>query len=140
MGRFGAPLDEAVELGRNIATAGGSDGAGGLKLEGVYTHFSVADDDELLPFTRQQAARLDDTVASLRNAGVEVPMVHCANSAACMRGPEFHRDMVRMGISVYVHVFAGVSAPQHVAGITARLTHVLPRTGTGCNRAPAARH
>ena len=100
MGRFGAPLDEAVEVGRGIAAAKSEGGSGGLKLEGVYTHFSVADDDELLPFTRQQVARLDDTVASLRSAGVEVPMVHCANSAACMRGPEFHRDMVRMGISL----------------------------------------
>ena len=37
----------------------------------------------------------------MRVAGIDPGIVHCANSAALLRYPETHMDMVRMGISLY---------------------------------------
>ena len=71
-----------------------------LALEGVWTHCAVADEPGH-PFTAVQARRLDTVLAGLRAAGVAVPMVHAANSAATLDHADLRRDLVRCGITVY---------------------------------------
>jgi alanine racemase len=67
----------------------------GLQLEGLWTHFAMADapDD---PFTAEQISIFD---AATRD--VAVPLVHLANSAATLTVPGAHRSLVRCGIAVY---------------------------------------
>jgi alanine racemase len=69
-------------------------------LEGIYTHYAVAD----LPdksFTHRQFGIYRDVVEQLRGAGFEFPLKHVANSAATIDLPEMALDMVRCGIALY---------------------------------------
>ena len=74
-----------------------------LRVEGVFTHFSVADsrreDDER--YTALQYARFCDALAELDSYGIRPTLRHCANSAVTILHPEFSLDMVRGGIALY---------------------------------------
>ena len=70
-----------------------------LELEGVWTHFAVAEEDAV--FTRKQLETFNGFVETLRNVGVEVPVRHAANTAATLLYPEARLDMVRVGIGIY---------------------------------------
>ncbi len=70
-----------------------------LVLEGVFTHFSVADSDPA--YTRWQLGRFRQVLDNLAAAGAEIPLVHAANSAAILSVPESHFSMVRLGIAMY---------------------------------------
>jgi alanine racemase len=74
-----------------------------IDLEGLYTHFSVADGSsaEDRAFTREQIAQFDEVVASLKQRGVEPRIVHAANSAGALGYPEARHTMVRVGLSLY---------------------------------------
>jgi alanine racemase len=94
MNRFGCGLDEAPGLALQI------DAASNLRLGGVFTHFAEAD-GKSVEMTRQQAARFDQALAAISDAGVRVPMRHAANSAATLRSREFDYDAVRLGVAMY---------------------------------------
>ena len=69
----------------------------GVRLTGVYTHFSDADSGaEGEAYSEQQFRRFLDMTE-----GMEGVTRHCANSAASLRHPEWALDMVREGISLY---------------------------------------
>ena len=74
-----------------------------LRVEGVFTHFSVADsrreDDER--YTALQYARFCDALVGLDSYGIRPTLRHCANSAVTILHPEFSLDMVRGGIALY---------------------------------------
>ncbi len=94
MGRYGLLPDEVLEFVRFLSKLPG------LRLEGIYTHYAVAD----LPdksFTRRQFGIYRDVVEQLRGAGFEFPLKHVANSAATIDLPEMALDMVRCGIALY---------------------------------------
>jgi alanine racemase len=71
-----------------------------LELEGVLTHFPVADEPGN-PFTGEQLERFDAVLDELREAGFEPPIRHAANSAAALCVPEARYDLVRCGIALY---------------------------------------
>ena len=71
-----------------------------LEIDGLFTHFAIADDDDD-EYTMLQYNRFNTLCSRIREAGVKVPLCHCCNSAALMRFPEFHMDMVRPGIILY---------------------------------------
>lgn len=71
-----------------------------LDLEGIFTHFSVADDEDM-EYTRWQLARFRAVLDSLKEVGVTFRLVHCANSAALLRLPESRFNMVRLGLAMY---------------------------------------
>lgn len=71
----------------------------GLAIEGLYTHFATADDDK--PFARRQLDRFTKFVQQVRAAGLAVPILHAANSAAILDVPGSHFDMIRPGVSLY---------------------------------------
>ena len=72
-----------------------------LRAEGIFTHFAVADEQEGDAFTRRQFALFNDTVTALEERGITFALKHCCNSAATLRYPEMHLDMVRPGIILY---------------------------------------
>ena len=71
-----------------------------LRLEGVWTHFAVADAPGD-PFTAEQLRRLDSAIAQLQVSGLSADVVHAANSAGLLAHPNARRDLVRPGIAVY---------------------------------------
>lgn len=72
----------------------------GINVEGIFTHFSTADSADQT-FVRQQLRVFNDVLVTLRSVGIEVPLVHAANSAAIMKLPESHFNAVRPGIILY---------------------------------------
>lgn len=73
-----------------------------LEHEGIFTHFANADGDE--EYTMLQFTRFLDTVAELeKNHGITFQIRHCAASAAALKYPCTHLDMVRPGIALYGH-------------------------------------
>ena len=67
-----------------------------VKLSGVFTHFADAD-GETEDFTLAQLDAFFKMTASLPKSVLR----HAANSAAILRYPETHLDMVRPGIALY---------------------------------------
>lgn len=94
MNRIGVRFDEAFEFLRQISFHRA------LEHVGTFTHFATADCAETLDFN-MQFRRFTEMVATLRGAGYDPGIVHCANSAALLRYPETHLDMARFGISMY---------------------------------------
>ncbi len=73
----------------------------GLCAQGIFTHFTSADEPEGEAFTRQQFALFTAMVDSLAARGINFSLRHCCNSAATLRFPEMHLDMVRPGVILY---------------------------------------
>jgi alanine racemase len=94
MHRVGAAPADAVALARAVV-----DGPG-LALASVFTHCAVADEPDN-PFTATQLERFAAVRAELAAAGIEVPCVHAANTAAALDHPEARLDLVRCGIGIY---------------------------------------
>ncbi len=73
-----------------------------LNAEGVFTHFAVAGEGaDGEQFSRIQFEGFVKAIELFREAGIEFPIKHCANSAAIFDYPEYHLDMVRAGIVLY---------------------------------------
>lgn len=94
MHRVGVAPREALHLARYV------DSHEGLDLEGVYTHFAVADEPPH-PSNATQLAAFEDVVKTLRADGIAPRIVHAANSAAALSAPATRFDMVRAGIAIY---------------------------------------
>ncbi|MBI3830779.1 MAG: alanine racemase [Planctomycetes bacterium] len=67
-----------------------------LALEGVFTHFSSAEESDPAP-TREQVALFRGLVRSLEEKGVRFRVRHAANSAATVFHPDAQLDLVRCG-------------------------------------------
>ncbi len=72
-----------------------------LDIDGIFTHFSSADEGVGDEYTRMQFRRFQDACGRLKANGLDIPLRHCCNSAALIRFPEMHLDMVRPGIILY---------------------------------------
>ena len=70
-----------------------------LELAGFWTHFATADEPDS-PFFDKQLERFATLAERVRADHPEV-LVHAANSAATLRDPASHFDMVRCGVAVY---------------------------------------
>ncbi len=95
LGRFGVFPEEAGEFAAFV------EGLGGLQIVGLMTHLSTAGNPREDDFTKNQMRRFQDCVADLRKRGIRPPLIHAANTAACMRFPESHFHMVRLGLGIY---------------------------------------
>jgi len=95
MGRIGfIPQKGTIELIKRIVKMEG------LWVEGIFTHFAVADETDKT-YTKQQFQNFTKLIADLEGEGIFIPIKHAANSAAIIDLPETHLDMVRAGIILY---------------------------------------
>lgn len=95
MGRLGLlPGDEALAFIQEVASLNQ------VMLEGMFTHFARADEEDKT-YTLEQYRRFQGVVHALRDQGCSIPIIHTANSAAAIDTPELSYDMVRVGISLY---------------------------------------
>lgn len=74
-----------------------------LHVEGVFTHFCVADSKNQsdLAFTKEQYDRFTAALDYLEGQGIKPELRHCCNSGATLLHPEYAMDMVRPGIITY---------------------------------------
>jgi len=113
MHRVGATPERAMELARAV------DRSRELALEGVCTHFAVADEPDN-PFTAEQIERFDQAVARLAEAGIRPPLVHACNSAGALTQPRARYGLVRCGVAIY-----GVAPSPALAGLCTQLRPAL---------------
>lgn len=94
MGRSGVSAEEALPLAQAVAATPA------LHLEGLYTHFPDADGSDL-GFAEGQLRRFLAVRAAIEAAGITVPLIHAANSAALVRVPGAALSLVRPGMLAY---------------------------------------
>jgi len=94
MGRLGLLPEQVLAFVQMLHTLPG------LTVDGIFTHFSSADEADPA-YTLGQIARFDQVLAELRSNGLVPPHVHADNSAALLRYPASHYNLVRPGIALY---------------------------------------
>jgi len=102
MGRAGFRPEEVVGLIERVAALDG------LRIVGMFTHFPVAESDR--GFTVGQVDEFRDLVTRVKAAGIDIPVLHAANSSAIASVAQSHLGMVRPGLSAYGHLVSGVKA------------------------------
>ncbi len=95
MSRIGFPAgDESLPLILRIAAMEH------LRIEGMFTHFPRADELDI-PETDMQFERFCRMTDALRQEGVEIPMLHAANSATLLLRQGKQLNAVRVGDTLY---------------------------------------
>jgi alanine racemase len=94
MHRVGVAPNEVVSLASFISSYES------LTIEGVYTHFAVADDPSH-PANASQLSAFNAVLDGLSSRGINPPLVHAANSAAALANEASRFTMVRLGIAMY---------------------------------------
>lgn len=93
MGRIG--MSPAAVAGTAAYLAGQK----AVRVQGLYTHFACAESEA--EYTREQLRLFLVAARSVARAGLRVPLLHAANSAAALRHPAARLDMVRPGLACY---------------------------------------
>lgn len=123
MNRIGFAAHTEEEIAETIGALRRVSGLPGLRLEGLFTHFAKADEDEETELadgslTMTQYARYTAVLEGLTAAGCRPAICHVCNSAAAVRFPgRMNRaclDAVRLGINLYGY---GVPFPAHVPSV-----------------------
>ena len=71
-----------------------------INLEGIFTHFSTADEEDTT-YTKEQWSIFQGFLNELNEVGIDLPIMHAANSAATMCHHYTHLNLVRPGIILY---------------------------------------
>ena len=71
-----------------------------VNVIGVFSHFARADEPNEKQ-NEEQFNRFNQMVADLANIGINPPIKHLSNSAATLKNPSAHFNLVRTGISLY---------------------------------------
>jgi len=69
-------------------------------IEGLFTHLATADDEDS-SYTNMQFERFMSICSELARVGVHIPVKHIANSAAILKYPQMHLDLVRPGLILF---------------------------------------
>lgn len=94
MGRIGVLWNEADVFIRKVGFLEH------IEIEGLFTHFPCADEKDNA-LTEEQEKRFFRVAESAERSGVNIPLLHAANSAAVLnRGPS-RFNMVRPGLALY---------------------------------------
>ncbi len=101
LSRLGVLPDEAVSFARAVIALPN------VEIEGVYTHFAMADMPDALgeigwgdAFTQKQLTIFRGVLNALARADIQPRYRHCANSPATMRLPDARFNLVRSGILI----------------------------------------
>ncbi len=111
MGRIGLDAFDPQKAAETIKTVAALPY---LEVEGLFSHFSVADTDGEEAYTQEQFARFEAVRALLKEEGI-CPLCHIANSAGAFSDPRYQLDMVRAGIVLYGHEPGGRENPFQTA-------------------------
>ncbi|MBU4533210.1 MAG: alanine racemase [Eubacteriales bacterium] len=71
-----------------------------LVIEGLFTHFAKADEKDKR-HANQQLLQFFELTCTLGQDGLDIPVLHAANSAAVIDIPESHMNLVRPGLMLY---------------------------------------
>jgi alanine racemase len=91
--RQGIPQDELLDFVQYITKFKN------VEIEGLATHFANIEDTTDHSYAELQIQRFEKAAGDLEASGINIPIKHCANSAATILFPKTHFQMVRVGIS-----------------------------------------
>ncbi len=74
-----------------------------VRITGIYSHFAAADDAQFDVFSKEQLELFIQASSDLETILGYETTKHIANTAAILRFPNSHLNMVRMGIGLYGH-------------------------------------
>ena len=95
MSRLGfQPTDETIAEIKKISQLEN------VHIEGIFTHFAVAD-EKAKSFSHRQYEKFMDICNKLDKEGISIPIRHVSNSAAIIDLPNMNLNMVRAGIMLY---------------------------------------
>jgi alanine racemase len=95
MGRLGVPFGDLTEFCVGLKRCKN------IRVEGLMTHLSSADDEAKNDFTRTQIDRFRSAVTTFREHGFSPTHLHAANSAGLFAFPESRFSLVRPGGTLY---------------------------------------
>jgi alanine racemase len=94
MGRVGLLPKDAVAFAKRVSRFRN------LNLEGIFSHFSCADEGDKT-FAKKQVEIFGRIFRDIEASGIKIPKKHIANSAGILDLPESFYDIVRPGIMIY---------------------------------------
>lgn len=96
MGRIGITPDE-----QGLDFVDKLNRAEGIRIEGIFTHFSRADETDKTS-AHKQLEKFQNFIDLIKDRlGIIIPVKHCSNSAGILELPEANMDVVRAGITLY---------------------------------------
>ena len=95
MNRLGFALNTLDELGDFL------NNTSSFKIQSVFSHLASSDNERQDDYTLVQAEKFNSAATSLEKKLGYTFLKHLANSAAIVRMPELHFNMVRPGIGLY---------------------------------------
>jgi len=93
MGRIGIWHTEALKLLKKISSLKN------IEIEGIFTHFPNADEDEIL--TKKQINDFALLIEKINDQGLVLKYIHMANSTAVIGYKGSHMNFVRPGLMIY---------------------------------------
>lgn len=72
-----------------------------VHIEGIFTHFADAKEDSPENYTHEQFKRFKNILDQFDADGILFDLRHCCNTAGTINFPEYHLDMVRVGLGLY---------------------------------------
>lgn len=95
MARLGvATFDEAMAVYHALNSSN-------VLIEGIYTHFADATDVNIENFTHEQFARFKAIIDLFGMHDIHFDIRHSCNTAGTLNFPDYHLDMVRVGLGIY---------------------------------------
>lgn len=117
MGRIGLRIENARQEIQKIS------GLRNLQLEGLMSHLTDAEITDR-EFTALQVRRFKDLISTLKTDNIHFKYHHIANSAAVLRLPAAHFDMVRPGIMLYGYGPARKNILRPVLSLKSRVMYI----------------
>jgi alanine racemase len=94
MGRVGVVWEKAVSFIEMVSQLEEID------IVGIYTHFATADEKDKT-YAHLQLSRFNTVLKTLEEKGINIPLIHAANSGAILDLPKSYFNLVRPGILMY---------------------------------------
>jgi len=82
-----------------------------IKVLSIFSHLASSDMEDHDNFTKNQVQRFDKNYATICQSIGYKPFQHILNSSGINRFPQYHKDMVRLGIGIY-----GVDSSAEISG------------------------
>jgi alanine racemase len=109
-----------------------------LHVQSVFSHLSASDARQHDAFTHHQAAVFADIYAEIKTALGYAPLRHICNTGGIEHFPEYHFDMVRLGIGLYGIGGAAIQPQLRTVNVLkatiSQIKHVPAGESVGYNR------
>lgn len=109
-----------------------------LRIGSVFTHLSASDNPDHDAFTHQQAATFTAMYEPIAKVLGYRPLRHVVNTGGIARFPQYHFDMVRLGIGLYGIDGSGLQNRLQVVNVLkstiSQIKHIPQGDSVGYNR------